>query len=111
MASRRQVILGQAQIGTADSAGPDTDANLAQPGLGERPVDEPKRIRGDRSRLVNDPNQQGSAHAHGQGLDRDLFLGAGAQVAQRNRARVELALARDDCVDKPLGGRVRELIA
>ena len=52
---RRQVTLGEVQVGPADATAADLHEQLAGTGLGNRPVDQPQRARVHRPGLVHHP--------------------------------------------------------
>ena len=56
---RRQVALGQVQVGTADAAGAHAHPDLAGPRLRHVPLDQPQRSAVDRSRLRHHPRPHG----------------------------------------------------
>ena len=60
--ARRQVALGDVEVGAADAAGLDTDENLARAGLGHRKLNRKQRIGFDRAGRVYEPSL--SWHRH-----------------------------------------------
>ncbi len=65
VATRREIALGQMQVGSAHPAGEDPDADLAGSGLGHRPPEPEKRRSIHRSGAVDGPRRHGRGrHTH-----------------------------------------------